>query len=154
MWPECKISDDVVNSLKKDGNKFTKNTEIAVKTFEGCMMKNPEYKNVIKNIDGQINGYELGLYAGVEMDDRGVITKYIPHSVKDKFKQTVGGIMSYLAKNAENVLSKTSNKTTKANTTTNNNISNNLVSEPMSTNKTKNKASELRKELDSFFDSN
>jgi hypothetical protein len=104
MWPDCMVDQNVVNSIKNDGNKFTKNTEIAVKTFEGCIRKNPEYKDVIKDVDGQINNYELSLYTNVEMDDRNVVTKYIPHSVKSKFQDTVGGVMKHLSQGAEKVI--------------------------------------------------
>jgi len=104
MWPDCMVDQNVVNSIKNDGNKFTKNTETAVKTFEGCIRKNPEYKDVIKDVDGQINNYELSLYTNVEMDDRNVVTKYIPHSVKSKFQDTVGGVMKHLSQGAEKVI--------------------------------------------------
>jgi hypothetical protein len=113
MWPDCKIDDNIVNSLKNDGNKFTKNTETAVKTFEGCISKNPQYKGVIEKVDGEINNYELALYTNVEMDDRGLVTKYIPHSVKSAFSNTIGNVMKTLSKGAEKVLSPISNKQTK-----------------------------------------
>jgi hypothetical protein len=114
MWPECKIDDNLVNSLKNDGNKFTKNTETAVKTFEGCISKNPEFKGAIEKVDGEINNYELAFYTDVEMDDRGLVTKYIPHSAKQAFNNTIGGVMKNLSKGAEKVLSPISNKVRQA----------------------------------------
>lgn len=104
MWPDCQVDQNIVDSLKSDGKKFTKNTETAVKTFEGCIMRNPEYKDVIKNVDGEITNYELSLYTNVEMDDRNIVTKYIPHSAKEKFKETLGGVMKTLSQGAEKII--------------------------------------------------
>jgi len=105
MWPDCQVKQDVINSLKNDGNKFTKNTEVSVKTFESCLSKHPEFKSVIKNVDGQVTNYELSLYGDVKMDDRGVFSKLIPHSTKEKFNKVVGGVMQNLSKSVEKSLS-------------------------------------------------
>jgi len=108
--PDCVVDQNVINSIKNDGNKFTKNTETAVKTFEACLKRDPEFKNLNMEVDGEINNYELAFYTDVEMDDRGLVTKYIPHSTKQAFNKTIGGVMQYLSKGAEKVLSPISNK--------------------------------------------
>jgi hypothetical protein len=102
--PDCVVDQNVINSIKNDGNKFTKNTETAVKTVEGCLKRDPEFKDLNLKVDGEINDYELGIYASVEMDDRNVVTKFIPHSAKSKFQETVGGIMKHLSQGAEKVI--------------------------------------------------
>lgn len=110
IWPDCPLSEELANAIKNDGNKFTKNTEEAVKIYEKCLINNPESGDIIKEVDGEINGSELALYGNVEMDDRGIVTKYIPHNVKEAFSKTVGGVMQAMAKGAEKVLSPISKK--------------------------------------------
>jgi hypothetical protein len=102
--PDCVVDQNVINAIKNDGDVFTKNTETAVKTVEGCLNRDPEFKDLNLKVDGEINDYELGIYTSVEMDDRNVVTKYIPHSVKSKFKETVGAIMKYSSQAAEKVI--------------------------------------------------
>jgi hypothetical protein len=107
MWPDCSVPQDVVNNLKNDGNKFTENTEIAVKTFEGCLIK--KYPKVIKQVDGKITNQELACMVKVEMDDRGMLKHIIPLETRENFNKTMESIMSFLAKGAEKTLKPLSN---------------------------------------------
>lgn len=105
LMPECPINKKIADAISKDGNKFTKNTEQGVKTFEACIMKDPELKGAIKTVDGQITNQELALYCNVEMDDRGVVTKFIPHSTKEMFNKTTASIIGNLTNATKKVLS-------------------------------------------------
>jgi hypothetical protein len=139
-FPECPISQNLINSIKNDGNQFTKNTEDAVKTFEGCLVnKGGHFKDFIKSVDGQITNAELALYTNVEMDDRGYITRFIPHSTKEAFQKTFSSILTSSAKGLESIIPKGGEKP--KNTTTNQSVNNKEI-------KSDNEMSDLAKELD------
>jgi hypothetical protein len=110
VWPECTIDENLINLLKNDGNKFTKNTEQAVKTFEACLSKDQNLSSIVKSVDGKITDKELAFYTSAEMDDRNIVTKYIPHSVKEKTKETIGNVMKLLSQGAEKILKPITNK--------------------------------------------
>lgn len=163
LWPECPLSQSVVNSIKQDGNKFTKNTEDAVKMFEGCLIKHSVYgKDAIKKVDGQITDAELALYTNIEMDDRNIVTKFIPHSTKQAFQNTIGSVLTTAAKGLESIIPKggnqnkgvVSNPVTADNTqrTTNNNtVTNNPVTADNTQRTTNNNPVSITQDIDNIF---
>lgn len=90
--PNCKLSDELIKGIKSSGKSFTKFTEQGVKQIESCLQK--EFPaNFVGPPDGKITNAELGIFTSVEMDDRGFVTKYIPHSTKEAFSNTTSAIM-------------------------------------------------------------
>jgi hypothetical protein len=89
--PDCELNQEIINKVKNSGNKFTKDTEDAVKKIEFCVSKHLGYDFV--KVDGKISDKELIIYGVEETDDRGV-KKFVPHTVRQGYNDVVGRIMS------------------------------------------------------------
>lgn len=110
LYYSCPIDEDIKQKTAIAGNTFTKETQIGVKSIEACISKQPDYKLMVKKIDGEVTNHELGLYANIAMNDRGIVSKIIPHETKEGALKVLDGIVSHLAKGAEYGLSKVTKK--------------------------------------------
>lgn len=100
--PNCQLSPDIIDRVKNSGDRFTKDTETAIKKIESCLSK--KYPSIIKNIDGKISNEELALYTNVQMDDRGIITRFIPHTTKEAVSSVISQVMKGASKFAQDKL--------------------------------------------------
>jgi hypothetical protein len=101
-WPDipnCTLSDDIINGVKESGNNYTEYTESAVKQIESCLSK--KFPSLIKGVDGKISNQEIAIYASVQMDDRGIVSKIIPHETRKSVENVIGQVMSGAAKFAQ-----------------------------------------------------
>lgn len=98
--PSCKLSQDILYGVKNSGNEYTNFTEKAVKQIESCLSK--KYSTIIKNVDGKISNEELAIYVNVQMDDRGVVSKIIPHSWREGANKVIGQVVGGASKFAQN----------------------------------------------------
>lgn len=101
--PNCKpIDETILNGLKSSGDKFTEYTESAVKTLEACYVSLSPYNELFKKVDGMVSDGEIAAYAeGAQVNDRNIITKWIPHTVKEKSAMAVTSAITYIAGKVE-----------------------------------------------------
>jgi hypothetical protein len=102
----CLIPNTIKNKL--NGNKFTEDTKQAVIIWEKCVRSQGLYTKT--QPDGEISGDELAVMVDVEMDDRNIITKYIPHKYKERATKRIGDVMTLMASGIEKGLKPIENK--------------------------------------------
>lgn len=102
----CLIPNNIKNKLY--GNKFTEDTKQAVMIWEKCVRSQGLYAKT--QPDGEISGDELAGMVDVEMDDRNIITKYIPHKYKERATKRIGDVMTLMASGIEKGLKPIENK--------------------------------------------
>lgn len=107
----CKpIDETILNGLKSSGDKFTEYTESAVKTLEACYVSFSPYNELFKKVDGMVSDGEIAAYAeGAQVNDRNIITKWIPHTVKETAANYLGSAVLYMANKTEEKVNKLKN---------------------------------------------
>jgi LysM repeat protein len=106
------IPPDLIQEIKNSGDKFTEATKKGVLIFEKYWqsINDPEV-NKFLSVDGTVTNMELILMLddeNIEINDRNILTKWIPRKVKDGISNAISTVVTKSAEGLEKVF--TANK--------------------------------------------